>query len=90
MRPGTCRSSRRARWAGAIFRDLAAQNVRYVELSFDIVRVLERRAEIADVVAAVKGAAPPGQVVRVFAAFSQHKPDRTPPTRSPRRDVAVS
>jgi adenine deaminase len=65
--------------AGAIFRDLAAQNVRYVELSFDIVHVLDRRAEIADVVAAVRSAAPPGQVVRVFAAFSQHKPDRTPP-----------
>jgi adenosine deaminase len=65
--------------AGAVFRDLAAQNVRYVEVSFDIVRVLDKRVEIADVVAAMVAAAPPGFTARVFAAFSQHKPDRTPP-----------
>jgi len=65
--------------AGAILLDLRAQNARYVEVSFDIVRVLDKRIEIADVVGAMKAAAPPGVVVRVFAAFSQHKPDRTPP-----------
>jgi adenosine deaminase len=65
--------------AGAIFRDLAAQNVRYVEISFDIVRALDRGLQIADVARVVKGATPPGLVTRVFAAFSQHKPDRTPP-----------
>ena len=64
--------------AGAIFLDLRAQNARYVEISFDIVRALDRRLEIADVVGAMKAATPPGVVVRVFAAFSQHKPDRTP------------
>ena len=65
--------------AGAIFRDLAAQNVRYVEISFDIVRVLDKQIQIADVIAAMRAAAPPGLTARVFAAFSQHKPDRTPP-----------
>ena len=66
--------------AGAIFRDLLAQNARYVELSFDIVRALDRRLDIEAVVAAVKAAAPAGLTARVFAAFSQHKPERTPPS----------
>jgi adenosine deaminase len=66
--------------AGAIFRDLLAQNARYVELSFDIVRALDRRLDVAAVVAAVKAAAPPALTARVFAAFSQHKPERTPPS----------
>jgi adenosine deaminase len=65
--------------AGAIFRDLVAQNVRYVEISFDIVRVLDKALAVADVVAAMKAAAPPGLSARIFAAFSQHKPERTPP-----------
>jgi adenosine deaminase len=63
---------------GAIVLDMRAQNARYVEISFDVVRVLDKRLEIADVVGAMKAAAPPGVVVRVFAAFSQHKPERTP------------
>jgi adenosine deaminase len=63
----------------AIFQDLQTQNARYVEISFDIVRALDKRLEVADVIAAMKAAAPPGLVARVFAAFSQHKPDRTPP-----------
>jgi adenine deaminase len=65
--------------AAAVFADLAAQNVRYVEISFDIVRVLDKAVEVADVVAAMAAAAPPGLTARVFAAFSQHRPDRTPP-----------
>ena len=65
--------------AGAIFRDLVAQNVRYVEISFDIVRVLDKGLAVAEVAAAVKAAVPPGLSARVFAAFSQHKPERTPP-----------
>jgi len=65
--------------AAAIFRDLVAQNVRYVEISFDIVRVLDKALVVADVVAAMKAAAPPGLSARIFAAFSQHKPERTPP-----------
>ena len=67
------------RVAGAVFRQLVAQNVRYAEISFDIVRALDRNLEIADVARVVKAAAPPGLIVRVFAAFSQHKPERTPP-----------
>ena len=65
--------------ARAVVLDLRAQNVRYVEIAFDIVRVLDKRLEIADVVGAMKASVPPGVVVRVFAAFSQHKSDRTPP-----------
>ncbi len=64
--------------AGAIFRGLQAQNVRYAEISFDVVRALDLRLEIADVVAAVKAAEPPGLITRVFAALSQHKHERTP------------
>ena len=52
--------------AGAIFRGLQAQNVRYAEISFDVVRALDLRLEIADVVAAVKAAEPPGLITRVF------------------------
>jgi adenosine deaminase len=66
--------------AGAIFCDLLAQNARYVELSFDIVRALDRHLDVAAVVAAIKAAVPSGLSVRVFAAFSQHKPERTPPS----------
>ena len=65
--------------AAAIFRGLSVQNVRYAEVSFDIVRVLDKHLEIADVVGAIRRAVPPDLVARVFAAFSQHKPDRTPP-----------
>ena len=65
--------------AAAVFAGLRAQNVRYAEISFDIVRVLDRELAVADVAAAIAAAAPPGLVVRVFAAFSQHKPERTPP-----------
>lgn len=65
--------------AAAIFRGLLAQNVRYAELSFDVVRVLERGLAVGDVSRAMRAAAPPGLTARVFAAFSQHKPVRTPP-----------
>jgi adenosine deaminase len=65
--------------AGAIFRGLLAQNVRYAEISFDVARALEQKLEVHDVVAAIKGAEPPGLITRVFAGLSQHKPERTPP-----------
>src|SRR5262245_58449393 len=52
--------------AAAIFLGLRAQNVRYTELSFDVARVLEKGLRIADVVAAIKAAEPPGLIVRVF------------------------
>ena len=65
--------------AGAIFQGLLAQNVRYAEISFDVARALEQTLEVHDVVAAIKAAEPPGLITRVFAALSQHKPERTPP-----------
>jgi adenosine deaminase len=65
--------------AGAIFRGLLAQNVRYAEISFDVARALEQKLEVHDVVAAIKAAEPSGLITRVFAALSQHKPERTPP-----------
>ena len=65
--------------AGAIFQGLLAQNVRYAEISFDVARALEQTLEVHDVVAAIKAAEPPSLITRVFAALSQHKPERTPP-----------
>jgi adenosine deaminase len=66
------------RAAELIFRDLAGQNVRYVEISLDIMRVLDQPLALDEVVGAVGAAAPPGLVVRVFGAFAYHKHDRTP------------
>jgi adenine deaminase len=66
------------RAAETIFRDLAAQNVRYVEISLDVVRLADQPLPLAEVVAAIASAAPPGLVARVFGAFAYHKHDRTP------------
>ena len=62
--------------ATAVFAGLRAQNVRYVEISFDA-ELAKRCASIADVVAAIKSDVPRGLAVRVFAGLSQHKHDRT-------------
>jgi adenosine deaminase len=64
--------------AAAIFRDLHAQNVRYVEISLDVVRLAAQPLSLDDVVTAVKAAAPAGLIVRVIAAFAYHKTERTP------------
>ena len=64
--------------AAVIFRDLRAQNVRYVEISLDVVRLAEQALRLNDVVAVIKAAAPVGLVVRVIAGFSYHKAERTP------------
>jgi adenosine deaminase len=58
--------------AEVIFAGLREQNVRYAEISFDVPRVLETHLHVADVVAAIKAAEPPGLITRVFAALSQH------------------
>jgi adenosine deaminase len=63
--------------AAAIFADLRAQNVRYVEISFDAELAKRCASSAADVVAAIRKAAPAGLVVRVFGGLSQHKHDRT-------------
>lgn len=65
--------------ASAIFAGLAAQNVRYVELSFDAELVARRSLPFDDVIAAIKGAAPRHLAVRAVGAFSYHKRDRTTP-----------
>src|SRR5437870_4618673 len=62
--------------ATAVFAGLRAQNVRYVEISFDV-ELAKRCASVADVVAAIKSDVPRGLAVRVFAGLSQHKHDRT-------------
>jgi adenosine deaminase len=64
--------------AADIFLDLKGQNVRYVEISFDVVRMAGRAWSLADLVAAIRGVAPQGLMVRVFGGFSYHKVDRTP------------
>ena len=64
--------------AAAVFRDLHAQNVRYVEISLDVVRPAAQPLPLDDVVTVIKAAAPAGLTVRVIAAFSYHKTERTP------------
>jgi adenosine deaminase len=64
--------------AAAIFRGLRAQNVRYVEISLDVVRLAAQPVAFEDVLTVIKAAAPAGLTVRIVAAFSYHKPDRTP------------
>jgi adenosine deaminase len=64
--------------AAAIFGDLKAQNVRYVEISLDVVRLAAQPLPLDDVVRVLKTAAPAGLVVRVIAGFSYHKSERTP------------
>jgi adenosine deaminase len=65
--------------AAAIFAGLRAQNVRYVELSFDAELVARRALPFDEVVAAIRGAAPPGLAVRVIGALSYHKREHTTP-----------
>ncbi len=64
--------------AASIFRDLRSQNVRYVEISFDVERIARQELPFAHVVATIKRAAPPALRVSVFGGFSYHKADRTP------------
>jgi len=66
------------RAAAAILGDLGRQNVRYVEISFDVERAARQGLPLFAVVAAIKGAAPPGLRVCVLGGFSYHKVDRTP------------
>jgi adenosine deaminase len=64
--------------AAAILTGLAAQNVRYAEISFDVVRLARGPVAAAELAGMLRIAAPPGLTVRVFGAFSYHKADRTP------------
>jgi len=60
--------------ARLIFAGLAAQNVRYAELSFSPRYALGRGIAAADVARAIKRAAPPGLAVAVFAGLSREVP----------------
>jgi adenosine deaminase len=61
------------RAAAAIFANLGVQNVRYVEISFDVERLSRQALPLVDVIAAIKRVAPGGLCVRVFGGFSYHK-----------------
>src|SRR5215510_2783114 len=52
--------------AAAILGDLRGQNVRYVEISFDVERTARQALPLPAVVAAIKDAAPPGVRVSVL------------------------
>lgn len=58
----------------AIFSGLAAQNVRYVEISFASNVVVSKGMFVADVCAGLKEALPPGMHGMVFAAFNRERP----------------
>ena len=60
--------------AAGIFRDLVAQRVRYVELSYSLGHALSRGLPQDQIVDAIKQAAPPDLTVRVFCGFSRSRP----------------
>lgn len=60
--------------AQAIFKDLVAQNVRYVEISFSLGHALSHKLPLAEIVAAIKQAAPANLIVRVFCGVSRSRP----------------
>jgi adenosine deaminase len=57
--------------AYALFQDLQAQNVRYIELSFALNFAHTRQLPLPDLIAAIKHAAPADMVVRVYAGISR-------------------
>jgi adenosine deaminase len=60
--------------AQGIFKNLAAQNVRYVELSFSLGHALSQRLPLAEIVAVIKQSAPAPLIVRVFCGISRSRP----------------
>lgn len=60
--------------AEGIFRDLTAQRVRYVELSYSLGHALWRGLPQDEIVDAIKQAAPPDLTVRVIGGFSRSRP----------------
>ena len=61
------------RAAQAVFQNLAAQNVRYVEISFSLEWAITQKLRLADVVASIKRAAPPGLSVSVIGGLSREE-----------------
>ena len=60
--------------ARTIFKNLAAQNVRYVETSFSPEHAIGQRLPLTEVVSAIKEAAPAGLTVSVFCGLGRQKP----------------
>ena len=59
--------------AQGIFKNLAAQNVRYVEISFSLGHALSRKLALTDIVDAMKQAAPADLIPRVFCGVSRSR-----------------
>lgn len=60
--------------AQGVFQNLLAQNVRYTEISFSLGHALAQNLPLAEIVVALKGAAPADLLVRVFCGLSRSRP----------------
>lgn len=60
--------------AQGIFKNLVAQNVRYIEISFSLGHALSLKLPLAEIVEAIKQAAPTNLIVRVFCGISRSRP----------------
>jgi len=60
--------------AQSIFKNLTVQNVRYVEISFSLGHALSHKLPLAEIIAAIKQAAPANLIVRVFCGVSRSRP----------------
>ena len=58
--------------AKQIFKNLVAQNVRYVEISISPEHVQRQNLSLVEVIATIKQAAPPSLIVRVFCGLSRN------------------
>lgn len=58
--------------AKQIFKNLVAQNVRYVEISISPEHVQRQQLSLVEVISAIKQAAPPQLIVRVFCGLSRN------------------
>lgn len=59
-----------------VFQNLAAQNARYVEISFSPEHTTTHRLPLTEVIAAIKEAAPASLIVRVFCGLGRTQPHR--------------
>lgn len=60
--------------ARGVFKSLAAQNVRYVELSFSLGHALSRNLPLTEIVDAIRQATPADLTARVFCGVSRSRP----------------
>lgn len=61
--------------AQGIFKNLVAQNVHYVELSFSLGHALFTKLPLNEIIGTIKQAAPANLVVRVFCGISRSRPE---------------